>query len=46
MQNLEYQEVWTVATIQWPQAILTPSTEIFDCSSNWYSGCQEALPFD
>lgn len=36
--------VWKAATITWPEGVVTPNTEIFDCSGSWESGCTAQLP--
>lgn len=44
MNDLPYQSVWTAATIEFPGNTVTPSADVFDCSANWASGCQEDIP--
>ena len=36
--------VWTAATIDWPAGTITPSSAVFDCTTNWLSGCNAVLP--
>jgi hypothetical protein len=36
--------VWTAATIQWPDSIVTLGSAIYDCSAEWDRGCTAALP--
>lgn len=44
MNGLAPQHVWTVATIEWPSGVVTPSQAVFDCSASWSSGCTAPLP--
>ncbi len=43
-ENLPPQHVWTVATIDWPSAVVTPSDAVFDCTASWSGGCTAELP--
>jgi hypothetical protein len=36
--------VWTVATIDWPSGTVTGTGTRFDCTDNWFEGCQAVLP--
>jgi hypothetical protein len=42
--NLAPGHVWIVATIKWPEGIITEINTDHDCNSNWSSGCQDAIP--
>ncbi|WP_329729641.1 hypothetical protein [Archangium sp.] len=44
IQNLPPKSVWRAATITWPDGQVTTSTQKYDCSGNWSSGCKAALP--
>ncbi|WP_163991443.1 hypothetical protein [Pyxidicoccus caerfyrddinensis] len=44
IQDLPPRSVWKAATITWPGGAVTPSTEKYDCSGSWSSGCTAALP--
>jgi len=44
IQNLAPLHVWTAATIQWPEGVVTTSQTIHDCSANWSGGCRDPLP--
>lgn len=44
IENLAPQHVWTAGTIRWPEAVITTSREIFDCSASWSGGCQADIP--
>ena len=37
--------VWTVATIDWPSATVTPVGTLYDCTANWSGGCLAAIPW-
>jgi hypothetical protein len=42
--GLQRQGVWKAATIQWPEGIVSLSTDVFDCSGQWERGCKAQLP--
>jgi hypothetical protein len=44
IQDLPPKSVWKAATITWPGGQVTPSTEKYNCSANWSSGCKAPLP--
>ena len=44
MTDLAPQHVWTVATIDWPSGVVTPSQTVFDCGASWSAGCTATLP--
>ncbi len=44
IQDLPSHSVWKAATISWPGGVVTPSTEKYNCSGEWSSGCTAALP--
>lgn len=44
IEDLPYQSVWTVGTIEMPGKLITTSADIFDCSANWSNGCKAVIP--
>lgn len=44
MNNLAPQSVWTAGTITWPEGLVEISSEIYDCSATWSSGCVADIP--
>ncbi|MGM0556792.1 MAG: hypothetical protein ACQEVA_10480 [Myxococcota bacterium] len=42
--DLAPKSVRNIGTIEWPSGQITPSTDVYDCTDEWSSGCTADLP--